>query len=137
MHKLKPYATEYKAAGGAVYAADIWATSWTDALLLAARRGLREKVISYNAPVKTVPAHIVLRSRRSLVDKMHALTWLAHLATSAKVAEPAEFFDDQLGVIHRFCHYASNQVTSESRPFQDLLTAVMSIENRVPGYPRS
>jgi hypothetical protein len=85
----------------------------------------------------------VLRSRKATpIDRIHALTFLALLATSSRVATARDFLDDDNGLLHAWVHLEMVRENPEGIPpalvrgmRQYVLAVVGEIERAIPGYP--
>jgi hypothetical protein len=140
------YVSQYRAGLGGIYGSDIQARSWKEAYRKAKERGLGEKVIgrSISRRGDFAPCSTVLRSRRyNALDRIHALCFLALLATSAKVATARTFFDDETGLIHQWIHLELRAKDPEAwgrlipkGARRDLIRAVEELQRLIPGYPR-
>lgn len=135
-HKL--YLTEYnvdfKLTFGfkkGLYGSKIWATSKKQAISLARRRGIGERVIGLSiAQDPDIPTSQVL-SLASPQEVLHSLIWLSFLALKSKVATVDDIFSDS-GILHLYIH--RELMIDMLDPKNALVEAVLVLESKIPGY---
>lgn len=142
MKRKRLYYTRY---GRGRFTSHVWARDLSEAADAIDLRGLGEKLIARaetDAPVSPFDqrasnimskAHYETEYAHEYYDAIHALTFLAHLATSSGVASPAEFLADE-GLIHEWIHLGAGLTKRPAKLRADLLRRVKAIEKRVPGY---
>jgi len=115
-----------------VFGGYIWATSKRQAIDIAEKRGIGERVRcergSRAAPYER--ASTILKKKRMERRKyelivLHALCFLGMLALASGVSPIQEVLGDD-GFLHDYCHKSSSRA--------DLIEKVEFIERRVPGY---
>lgn len=112
------------------YSTGLWATSKTDAIKKARRRGLRERVIGPSNDTYPPCSEVINSPDLSFPEKMHSVVWLSNLAIRSGIATPQDILSD-VGIIHLLVHRLIGAASDDPRILD---FRVKKLESLVPGY---
>lgn len=128
--------------GRSAYVSEVVASSRGRAEQLIAERRLGERLIAERdwPPRNRPPSHWITDPHARLTQQVHALTFLAFLATSSGVASARDFLGDE-GILHSFVHIATDYPLplytasgrTVSQEIEELVEEIRAVEARVPG----
>lgn len=144
---MRLYATQYRAALGGIYGHQIRARSLAEARAFARLRGLGEQIVglALRAQMQPTCSRVWADRMADGIDRLHALVFLAALATASGIVTARELFDDEGGLLHLAAHLEQDRPVfaaprqprwprAWARRNAEILGRIRTLERRIPGY---